>query len=73
LDIFRVEAEQQRIELISFTQPQVPRVIGGDPTRLRQVVLSLLDNAFKQTEEGEILLVVALDDQGETPRLRIAV
>ncbi|WP_457923873.1 hybrid sensor histidine kinase/response regulator RetS [Pseudomonas aeruginosa] len=73
LDIFRVKAEQQRIELISFTQPQVPRVIGGDPTRLRQVVLSLLDNAFKQTEEGEILLVVALDDQGETPRLRIAV
>ena len=73
LAIFRVRAEQQKIELISFTQPQVPRVISGDPTRLRQVLLSLLDNAFKQTEEGEILLVVALDGPPGKTRLRIAV
>ncbi|HEX5842214.1 MAG TPA: response regulator [Pseudomonas sp.] len=73
LDIFRAKAEQQKVELISFTQPQVPRVISGDPTRLRQTLLSLLDNAFKQTAEGEILLVVALDTTSAKPRLRIAV
>ncbi|MDP2246147.1 MAG: response regulator [Pseudomonas sp.] len=73
LDIFRAKAEQQKVELINFMQPQVPRVISGDPTRLRQTLLSLLDNAFKQTDEGEILLVVALDTGGERPRLRIAV
>ncbi|WP_439886431.1 response regulator [Pseudomonas sp. MBLB4123] len=73
LDIFRAKAEQQRVELISFMQPQVPRVVSGDPTRLRQVLLSLLDNAFKQTVEGEVLLVVALDTGGAKPRLRIAV
>jgi signal transduction histidine kinase/CheY-like chemotaxis protein len=73
LDIFRAKAEQQKVELISFMQPQVPRVISGDPTRLRQTLLSLLDNAFKQTDEGEILLVVALDNSGAKPRLRIAV
>jgi two-component system, sensor histidine kinase RetS len=73
LDIFRAKAEQQRVELISFTQPQVPRVISGDPTRLRQTLLSLLDNAFKQTDEGEILLVVALENPDTEPRLRIAV
>ena len=73
LDIFRAKAEQQKVELISFMQPQVPRVISGDPTRLRQTLLSLLDNAFKQTDEGEILLVVALDTNSEQPRLRIAV
>jgi len=73
LDIFRAKAEQQQVELISFIQPQVPRVISGDPTRLRQTLLSLLDNAFKQTDEGEILLVVALDTSGEQTRLRIAV
>ncbi|MGH8354851.1 MAG: response regulator, partial [Pseudomonas sp.] len=73
LDIFRAKAEQQKVELISFMQPQVPRVISGDPTRLRQTLLSLLDNAFKQTDEGEILLVVALDTSGASPRLRIAV
>ncbi|MEX6501543.1 response regulator [Pseudomonas sp. 25A3E] len=73
LDIFRAKAEQQKVELISFMQPQVPRVIGGDPTRLRQTLLSLLDNAFKQTDEGEILLVVALDNASGKPRLRFAV
>ncbi len=73
LDIFRAKAEQQQVELISFTQPQVPRVISGDPTRLRQILMSLLDNAFRQTDEGEILLVAALDTEGKEPRLRIAV
>lgn len=73
LDIFRAKAEQQKVELISFIQPQVPRVISGDPTRLRQTLLSLLDNAFRQTDEGEILLVAALDNEGKAPRLRIAV
>jgi CheY-like chemotaxis protein/signal transduction histidine kinase len=73
LDIFRAKAEQQKVELISFVQPQAPRVISGDPTRLRQALLSLLDNAFRQTTEGEILLVVALDSESKLPRLRIAV
>lgn len=73
LDIFRAKAELQKIELISFIQPQVPRIVSGDPTRLRQILLSLLDNAFKQTSEGEILLVVALDTSGDQPRLRFAV
>jgi CheY-like chemotaxis protein len=73
LDIFRAKAEQQKVELISFLQPQVPRVISGDPTRLRQTLLSLLDNAFKQTAEGEILLIAALDTKGDQPHLRISV
>ena len=73
LSIYRAKAEQQNVELISFIQPQVPRVISGDPTRLRQTLLSLLENALKKTDEGEVLIVVAIDDRSATPRLRIAV
>ncbi|WP_077046835.1 hybrid sensor histidine kinase/response regulator [Pseudomonas sp. KK4] len=73
LSIFRAKAEQQNVELISFIQPQVPRVISGDPTRLRQTLLSLVENALKKTDEGEILIVVALDERSPKPRLRIAV
>ncbi|KQB55358.1 histidine kinase [Pseudomonas endophytica] len=73
LGIFRTKAEQQNVELISFIQPQVPRVISGDPTRLRQALLSLLESALKKTDEGEILIVVALEERSDSPRLRIAV
>ncbi len=73
LGIFRAKAERRRVELISFIQPQVPRVISGDPTRLRQILLTLIENAFRQTDEGEILLKVSLDTDGPQPRLLIAV
>ncbi|MNC19539.1 Signal transduction histidine-protein kinase BarA [compost metagenome] len=73
LDIFRARAEQLGVELIGFIQPQVPRTISGDPGRLRQTLLNLLDNAFKQTDEGEVLLVAALERDNTPPRLRIAV
>ena len=73
LNIFRARAEQQNVELISLIQPQVPQVISGDPTRLRQTLLSLLENSLKKTDEGEILLVVALDSRAGRPRLRISV
>lgn len=74
LEIFRAKAEQQKVELVGFVQPEVPRQIGGDPTRLRQTLLNLLEHAFKQTDEGEILLVAAVEQEaGQPPRLRIAV
>jgi CheY-like chemotaxis protein/signal transduction histidine kinase len=74
LNIFRAKAEQQHVELISLVQPQVPQVISGDPTRLRQTLLSLLENALKKTEEGEIFLTAALDtSKPGKPRLRISV
>ncbi|WP_241151966.1 ATP-binding protein, partial [Pseudomonas viridiflava] len=48
--------------------------ISGDPTRLRQTLLSLLENALKKTDEGEILLGVALESsKSGQPRLRISV
>ena len=65
----RNRLNHQPIELISFIQPEVPKLMEGDPTRLRQILMSLLNNANINTEEGEILLVAALEKQTEGPDL----
>lgn len=73
LDSLRSRAEQQGVELITMVQPEVPRIVSGDPARLRQVLLGLLENALRQTAQGEILLLAAIDTTSGAPRLRLTV
>ncbi|OFW29365.1 MAG: hypothetical protein A3G76_05625 [Acidobacteria bacterium RIFCSPLOWO2_12_FULL_65_11] len=53
-----LRAEQKRLDLICHVAPDVPRVVLGDPGRLRQVLLNLLGNAIKFTARGQILVQV---------------
>jgi signal transduction histidine kinase/CheY-like chemotaxis protein len=51
-------AHQKRLELLCDISPEVPEVVSGDPTRIRQVMVNLLGNALKFTDHGEITAAV---------------
>ncbi|MCJ8312856.1 MAG: response regulator [Saccharospirillaceae bacterium] len=58
VSLFSVMAEKKDIELMVNILPGTPIFIQSDPTRLRQILLNLLGNAFKFTSEGKIVISV---------------
>ena len=58
LKSFAIRAHQQGLELASFMHPDVPHMVVGDYNRLRQVIVNLIGNALKFTEQGEVVLEV---------------
>jgi protein-histidine pros-kinase len=61
--VLAVSAHKKGLELVANVQPDVPGRIVGDPTRLRQVIINLIGNAIKFTEQGEVVLDVTVDQQ----------
>ncbi len=56
--VFSLTADEKHLEFVLNMKPDVPLYVRVDPTRLRQVILNLLGNAFKFTDRGHILLRV---------------
>jgi PAS domain S-box-containing protein len=57
-------AHQKGLELIYDVHPDVPETLSGDPGRLRQILVNLVGNAIKFTEQGQILVNVELESIG---------
>ncbi|MGK0463360.1 MAG: signal transduction histidine kinase, partial [Candidatus Azotimanducaceae bacterium] len=71
--VFAAMSQQKKIPLLVNIDNTLPVAVWGDPTRIRQIVVNLLGNAFKFTSDGQIALnfyrensnlVIAIRDTG---------
>ena len=74
VDIFKYQASARGLELVVAIDPAVPPALLGDPNHLRQVLVNLMSNAIKFTEQGRVTLQIdQLADTANFVQVRFAV
>ena len=61
--------DEKGLELLCEVATEVPEMVQGDPNRLRQIVMNLVGNAIKFTEEGEIALNVRVEAEDDSDHI----
>jgi len=63
-DMFGLKADDRQLQLVFEREPEVPQYVRTDEVKLRQVLINLLNNALKFTEEGRVTLRVRSKEYG---------
>ncbi|MDY6837490.1 MAG: response regulator [Thermodesulfobacteriota bacterium] len=65
MGVLALGAVKKGLELVLLIQHDVPALVKGDPGRLRQVLMNLVNNAIKFTEKGEVVIRVTVDEEDD--------
>ncbi|MBF0467325.1 MAG: response regulator [Desulfamplus sp.] len=69
-----IQAKNKGIDFAFTMAPDVPRLLKGDPGRLRQIMNNLTGNAIKFTESGGVTIRIDLEDETEiSARLKFSI
>jgi len=69
-----MRAHEKGLELLLVEPPQLPTHLVGDPSRLRQVLVNLGNNALKFTDQGEVVVAIdVIERDNESVQLRFEV
>jgi len=74
INLLKIRAKEKNLDLITDFDPHLPPYIFADSLRLNQILMNLIGNAIKFTNEGMITLKVeVLDRKGNNARLKFSV